>query len=247
VGISQLDPTEHSLEDLKEEIVEDMPPLMQVLVDRIFIFDPLDRGAAGSGFLSREQCLRKIRALPPIVDPAKIFQTVLTDNDEVALLTITSKMSDDMVEALKEKKYKEAAMCLLSTQQLSVIEHISVERYLHQSQERVQRHFQRLSAACQDHCSFERFKEAKASLQELRAAVADFDGVKREVKLLDLEGVDLKGLERQYEDAKQAADGRKERKSGNKGTWRPRRTRSASSGSCSQSSDTSWRRSARSD
>jgi hypothetical protein len=120
-------------------------------------------------------------------------------------------MSEDMVASLNDKKYTEAAACLLNIQQLSVIEHISVERYLHQSQERVLRHFQRLSTACQDHCSFERFKEAKAALQELRAAVADFDGVKREVKLLELEGVDLKGLERQYEDAKQAADERKER------------------------------------
>jgi hypothetical protein len=211
VGISQLDPAKHSLEDLKEEIVEDMPELMQILVDRIFIFDPLDRGAADRGFLSREQCLQKIRALPPIVDPAKIFQTVLTDNDEVALLTITSKMSEDMVASLKEKKYTEAATCLLSIQQLSVIEHISVERYLHQSQERVQRHFQHLSTACQDHCSFERFKEAEAAIREVRAAVADFDQVTREVKLLEIEGVDVEELDRQYKNAKQVAEERKER------------------------------------
>jgi hypothetical protein len=81
-NISKDSDTYQDLDDIKEFMLKDMPPIMETLVDRVFIFDGAERGDSDDGFWCHAECLRQIEGMSPISDPGSIFRTVLTDSDE---------------------------------------------------------------------------------------------------------------------------------------------------------------------
>jgi len=82
VGVSQCPVDDQDLDDIKEFMCKDMPPVMETLVDRLFIFDAAEKGDSDDGFWCQSECLRQIEIMSPIGNPASIFRTVLTDSDE---------------------------------------------------------------------------------------------------------------------------------------------------------------------
>ena len=50
--------------------------ILETIQKRAFLFHPLDKGH--ESWDTRAQLLARIKALPPITDPAKTFKTVLT-------------------------------------------------------------------------------------------------------------------------------------------------------------------------
>jgi len=186
IGVSRFPPDQH-LTDLKEWIVEDTPPIMHSLAERMFIADPLDRSSVADGW-DRKECLSQLRSLTPLSNPADIFQTVLTNNDEIKLLGITEEMGDRIQNLLAEKKFGDAASQFKSLKDLSVIDHIRVERLLNQNKIQIVQFFQALVEKFKTSCFLDSFSKAKASLEEIEKALGHFeDYVKGTVDIIKLQ------------------------------------------------------------
>ena len=189
------------LEDLKEWIVEDTPPIMEVLVNQLFIFDPLERPLDGGW--SREECLKQIGSLEGITNPRQIFKTVLNDSDEKKLIEISEEMGKKVAKHLKSTNYPKAAQTFKNLKRLEVIDHISVERLIQQNERRISRELQNITDAFKEHCHFEAFSNAQRLLEELKKAEEHFKG-------LLTEKVDVEVLNGYYLKSKKQAEARAE-------------------------------------
>ena len=165
-------PLHITLQALQKWIVKDTPPIMQHLADQLFIFDPLDRPLQGGW--DRDTCLRHLDALPSIQDPSRIFQTVLTTQDEQKLIEISETIQQQITTALEQQDLPQAALRLNQLQKLQVIDHITVERILHRTLNQIHRHFQHITDNFKTHCHFHHFSAAQTLLQQLQQAQETF-------------------------------------------------------------------------
>ena len=173
IGVTNT-PLDLTLPELKNWIVEDSVPLMKNLQDRLFFFDPLDRVSEETGRWNRENCLSQIEKLKPITSHRKIFNTVLTDEDENSLVRISEEIGNNVEKALREKNYPEAASQLRSLEELSIIEHITLERLIRSQLERLQGHFYKYINQFKSYCSLDKFTEARNLFTELQLALFHF-------------------------------------------------------------------------
>ena len=174
-------PLDWSSDDVKEWLIEDTPAIMQTLAERLFLYDPLDRPIVGGW--NRTDCLSQLQQLPPMENPSKIFRTVLTDTDEKKLVTLSEQMTADITQSLERQNYAQAAERLSHLQNLTLIDHITVERLLSQTNSHIHRHFQKAIDAFKTHCHFEHFSNADSLLQQLQDARPHFP---EEIDLDDL-------------------------------------------------------------
>ena len=117
--------------------------LIAALRDSVFAFDPLDEGNAS--WLLRDQLIERVKSgITPIVDPSRIFSTVLTVEDELALLSIVAEMSGRVVAALDAHDYQQARTTLTSLKAIDVIDNVKVTRMLSSVSEKLRHHVQAL-------------------------------------------------------------------------------------------------------
>jgi len=189
LGVTQA-PKDGDLQTLKEWLLEDTPEVMKVLSKRLFLYDPLDRG--GSDFWKQEKCAIEIAALKGIPESqsCKMFQTVLTANDEQKLLEIVEKQSNTLQKELDCGAHGKASSCWQVLQKLRVIDNICVERMLNSIQLRLRNFITEHVALFKGYVVNYQFEKAKEHLHELRNMGSHFDKA-------DLE-LDLHALESQY-------------------------------------------------
>ena len=202
LGVTQA-PLNWKLERVKRWIVKDTPDIMATLAERIFLSDPLDRPLAEGGW-DRDTCLSHLETLAPIENPSDIFKTVLTDSDERKLLEITEQMGEQIQGFLQEKNFASAASRLRHLQNLSVIEHITVERLLNQNVYQIGRFFQKTVDDFKTHCNFEHFSSAETLMQELQTALEHFEDDLEEV-------INISRLENYYRETQERYQDRVER------------------------------------
>lgn len=83
-----------------------------ILANRIFLFDPLDRAGDNPDFWSLEQCRNEIAQLDSIPqrEASALFQTTLTDSDQVHLLTTVRRLKSKMVNAIRQAAVRQPEM-----------------------------------------------------------------------------------------------------------------------------------------
>ena len=160
------------LDRVKRWLIKDTPDIMQTLAERLFLYDPLERPIVGGW--NRTQCLSNLQALPPMENPSKIFRTVLTDTDEKKLVTLSEQMMEGITKALHAQNYAQASERLSHLQNLTLVDHITVERLLSQTNSHIHRHFQKTLNAFKTHCHFEHFSAAETLLHGLKQAHPHF-------------------------------------------------------------------------
>jgi hypothetical protein len=86
-------------------------PIMQILADHLFLYDPLERG--GADFWSREQLLGELEGMPsiPLNITGSLFQTALTDSDKAMLQNIVEHQVSDLEHTLEQENYLAASRC----------------------------------------------------------------------------------------------------------------------------------------
>ena len=181
IGVTNA-PTDMDLEGLKEWIVEDNLESIKQLSDCIFTFDPLGRETKGGW--TREQIIEKINNLKPITNHAKIFSTVLTNEDENKLLDISDKIGSKIIGQLNKSNlivedFKQAAKQLSYLEDLSIIDHVTVERLLLRNQNRIERKFQELKNEFNTNCSLENFDSAISLLNLLKESIKFFNSIEQ--------------------------------------------------------------------
>jgi energy-coupling factor transporter ATP-binding protein EcfA2 len=108
----------------------DGSPLMQILSERLFMYDPLDRGSAASGFWLRANCLEAIGNMDhvPGLTSATMFQTELTSDDQEVLTNIVRAQAIDLQNALDHDDYATAAHHWHHIRRLCMIEHEEMDK-----------------------------------------------------------------------------------------------------------------------
>jgi len=174
LGVTQA-PKEQDLNALREWLIEDTDEVFKVLSERLFLYDPLNRGR--SDFWKKEKCADKIAALMGIPQSwsKTMFQTVLTADDLQKLEEIVENQSDTLLNKLKCGAYDKAGSCWQVLQKLRVIENTYVEQKLHSVQLRLRTVIAKDCAQFRDFAETYEFEKAKEQLAALRDMISHFD------------------------------------------------------------------------
>ncbi len=171
IGITNV-PLDQDLETLQEFVGDSKLPIMQELSERLFIYDPLDRPLEGAK--TREQLLETLSTLPPIEQPRNIFNTVLTDQDTKTLIDISEQISQRIQTSLQKSDYSQAAHHLSQLQELSIIDHVTIERLLSATLLLIEREFREKISQLKSHCQFQHFTQAEGLLNHLKENLTHF-------------------------------------------------------------------------
>jgi hypothetical protein len=199
-------PLQTNLNRIRTRLTQSGSPTMQILANRLFLYDPLERG--GEDFWSREQFLAKIEQMPSIPQRMahNLFQTVLTDGDKVMLQCIVRHQVDAMNNALEQSDYPAADRCWNLLNQLRIIEHGEIDELMErQVRPRMRAYAQERTAAFNRHAAQHDFTEAENLLSSLRALDLHFPE-----NLVDLEGLEatLQTARAQYTAQREEAEAR---------------------------------------
>jgi hypothetical protein len=167
--------------ELQKDLQEGTPEIMQVLSDRLFLYDPQDRG--GADFWDRTACISGIKSLVPMRYTGDLFQTVLDARDEQKLRSIVEQEGKRASDFLLHSRYAQAAACWQTLQRLRVIDKLSVERLLHESKERLLGRLSRIEVDFKDACYFHDMDKAKRLLGAFEQITHHFS---READAFDL-------------------------------------------------------------
>jgi hypothetical protein len=117
-----------TLSGIRTRLTQWDSPIIQILAQRTFLYDPLERGRAD--FWSRDRFLTEIDQIPAIPQrlAKDLFQTVLTSDDKVMLQCIVENQVDAMRCALAQCDYSAAGCCWRLLNRLRIIEHEEIER-----------------------------------------------------------------------------------------------------------------------
>ena len=202
IGITNV-PEKGKLEAIKKFVADGKLPIMEILSDRVFIFDPLDRPFKEGGW-DRQTLLQKIEELTPIEDPSKMFRTVLTNEDEKKLLQISEQIGENIQRALQDKNYEKASFSLNQLKELSVIDHPTILRLIAYQTTHIERYIHTLHLEFRDHCNFKRFDDALYLKTHLQTLLTHFDP---EIQKL----VDFTKLDEYYASSKTQYDQERQR------------------------------------
>jgi hypothetical protein len=103
-----------------------------ILANRIFLFDPLDRTEDNPHFWSIPRCRTEIARLEHIPQQLakNLFQTTLTDGDQVHLLTTVRRLRPKMVNAITQGDVTALGQHWQLLQRLRVVEHPEVDQLI---------------------------------------------------------------------------------------------------------------------
>jgi hypothetical protein len=180
-------PLQATLNRIRTRLTRGDSPTMQILARRLFLYDPLERG--GEDFWSREQFLAEIERMPSISQRVarNLFQTVLTDGDEVMLQRIVRHQVEAMNNALEQSDYPAADRCWNLLNQLRIIEHREIEELMEgQIRPHMRAYAQERTSAFNRHAAQHDFTGAERLLGLLRSLQAHFP----DENLVDLESLE---------------------------------------------------------
>lgn len=174
-------PLNKRLVRIKQLLSQDMPPIMHVLADRMFLYDPLDRG--GVLFWNRTKCVKQIASLRSIDHAAQMYQTALTDSDIQRLEEVVSQLDTSLQLLLSQDDYETAASRWHQLQRLYMINHLSLDRMLHRSLIKLQCNFYDIKSAYELACMSYNLVMADQCWEQLLAVSKHFAQTDHELDL----------------------------------------------------------------
>ena len=168
---------------------EDSTPTLQILANRLFLFDPLDRGHDNPDFWSLARCRNEIAQLQgiPNQQATTLFQTVLADRDQTQLKLIMRNRAAALAEALEQDDYQAAGNHWQSLARLKVIGSDEVEQMLKELVTVPLTSFiQRRVSSYKEEALKHNFDEATRQLDLLRTITRHFPHELLEYKIEDL-------------------------------------------------------------
>jgi hypothetical protein len=193
------------VQELQELLTEDDTPTAQILANRVFLFDPLDRGRDNPDFWSRECCRTAIAQLSSIPqhEATTLFQPVLTGSDQTKLKHIMRAQAAALAASLECDDYQAAGRHWQLLTRLSVIGHDEVEQMVGEyALSRVQQHVLRCVGTFQEHAMQDQFDQAEGQLSLLRMLTSHLPSTDLQVSLSALEALLVQCQETQKEEQK---------------------------------------------
>ena len=167
-------------------------PIAEILANRVFLFDPLDRASDNPDFWSLERCRKEIAQLQviPQQEATALFQTVLTGDDQLKLKYIMRTQANKLATALERDDYETAGQYWQSLARLRVIESDEVEKMVRELAGMPLRNFVlRRIKAYEREALLYNFEEADRQLGLLRTLLGHFPHEKLECDVKDLEAI----------------------------------------------------------
>jgi hypothetical protein len=167
-------------------------PIVQILANRVFLFDPLDRGSGNPDFWSRERFRTEIVQLDviPQREATALFQTVLTSDDQTELKHIMRAQASALAASLERDDYEAAGNHWKSLARLKVIGSAEVERMILELAGMPLKHFVlRRVTSYKETALQHRFDEAEHQLSLLRVLLTHFPNEQLEYGIENLEAV----------------------------------------------------------
>ncbi len=202
-----------SINAIRSRIAQVNTPIAQILADRIFLFDPLNRGSNNPDFWSIERCRTEIDRLDSIPqrEATTLFQTVLTGDDQTKLKHIMREQASALAASLDRDDYQAAGRHWQLLAQLKVIGSAEVETMVGEhALSRVQHHVLGCVCAFRVYAVQYQFDQAERQLALLRMLTSHFCNTDLQVSLAELESLlaqcgERKAEEQRNKDQKLAA------------------------------------------
>ncbi len=154
-----------TLENLKLFLKHHDSAVMQAFAERLFLYDPLDRGR--EDFWDLATCRNKIHALQPLSTTARLFHTVLGYKEECRLREFVEAQREILTTHLNDRDYAKAWACYASLHRLRVIENATVDRILQQSEGWITEYSEQLVLSLRVLCGRPYLIEAKEELTKI--------------------------------------------------------------------------------
>jgi predicted GTPase len=121
-----------SINSVRSRLTQNNTPIAQILANRIFLFDPLDRAMDNPDFWPIERCRTEIAQLEyiPQQQAVHLFQTTLTDSDKVHLLTTVRQLQPPIISAIEQGDVTNLGQHWQLLQRLRVVEHPEVHQII---------------------------------------------------------------------------------------------------------------------
>jgi hypothetical protein len=178
-------------------------PIAQILANRVFLFDPLDRGSGNPDFWSRERFHTEIAQLDviPQREATTLFQTVLTGDDQTELKHIMRNQAEALAASLERDDYQAAGRHWKSLVRLKVIGNDEVEQMIGEhALSRVQQHVLGCVGAFRACVVQYQFDQAERQLALLRMLTSHFPNTGLQANLGELETLLTQYKERKAEE-----------------------------------------------
>ena len=167
-------------------------PIAQILANRIFLYDLLDRGTDNPDFWTIQRCrtaIAQLRSIPQH-EAATMFQTVLTGDDETKLKHIMRVQAAALVASLERDDYQAAENHWQSLTQLKIVGGAEVEQMIRELAGMPLKHFVlRRVSSYKETALQHRFDEAERQLALLRTLLSHFPNEQLECSIHSLEVV----------------------------------------------------------
>jgi energy-coupling factor transporter ATP-binding protein EcfA2 len=177
---------------IRELLTKSNRPVAQILANRVFLCDPLDRGGEDSDFWSRDRCRTEIAALESIPknEATTLFQAVLTGNDQTKLKLIMRNRVEALVQALEQDDYPAAGDHWQSLARLRIIKNDEVETMLNElALTRIQHYVSGCMGTFRTCAAEYQFDQAEQQLSLLRMLTRHFSGAELPIDLAALESL----------------------------------------------------------
>ena len=206
LGINRA-PAQTGLPRIRRRLEATGSPVLQLLAQRTFLYNPLEQG--GADFWSRDRFLNEIEQIPAIPQQVarSLFQTVLTDGDKAMLQQIVEHQVEALHNALEQNDYPAADRCWTLLNQLQIIEHQRIDELIsRQVRPYMRAYAEERMATFNRHAAQHQFIEATQLLTSLRALNERFP----DEHLVDLEDLEatLQASRTQQAAQQEAEEGR---------------------------------------
>ena len=111
-----------------------------------------------------------------ITDPSRIFQSVLTFEDEAMLRKLVDELSRRVADAMQKKAFESAADALSELAQLEVIGNAFVTRLIYEASQKTERHLTSLGQDAMSLLLLNQFDQVEGLVQELQDIEEFFTG-----------------------------------------------------------------------
>ena len=184
-----LDEDRTELKDIKQEFdSRELSPekarLLGDLLERACIFHPENLG--GESWITAGPLSERIKAAPPITDPANVFKVVLSSSDEAKLRSWMEALLKRFQVALGASDNESAAKALSDMWGLNFLDHIVVTRLLENAKTNVSQALQRRIDEAQKHVMLDNFEDAAVCVVASRVIVEAFSASHAKRDMLDL-------------------------------------------------------------
>ena len=215
LGINRA-PAQTDLPRIRRRLEATGSPVLQLLANRTFLYDPLEQG--GADFWSRDRFLTEIEQMPAIPQQVarNLFQTVLTGDDKVMLQQIVEHQVEALRNALEQNDYPAADRCWSLINQLQIIANRRIDELMNrQVRPHMRAYAEERAATFARHAAQHQFTEAAQLLTSLRTLNERFP----DEHLVDLERLERtlqaaraqQAAQQEAEEGKQRAEERAQR------------------------------------